>query len=61
MTWHAPWQATFVSVVGRRLVFAADEYYLLAGRPFPAADAYEGFPLAEDGIGLSSLLMLELG
>ena len=26
-------------VLGRRLVFAADEYYLLAGRPFPAADA----------------------
>src|SRR3954449_11557807 len=28
------WQAVFVRALGRRLVFAADEYYLLAGRPF---------------------------
>src|SRR3712207_6419768 len=27
------WQGVFASVLGRRLVFAADEYYLLAGRP----------------------------
>src|SRR4051812_18591057 len=39
------WQAVFVRALGRRLVFAADEYYLLTGRPFPAADAYEGFPM----------------
>src|SRR3954464_8500560 len=32
------WQATFLDVLGRRLVYAADEYYLQAGRPFPAAD-----------------------
>src|SRR5947208_1536277 len=38
------WQEIFLSTLGRRLVFAADEYYLLAGRPFPAPDAYEGFP-----------------
>src|SRR5947209_4999017 len=29
------WQAVFLSLLDRRLVFAADEYYLLAGRPFP--------------------------
>src|ERR1700722_6304028 len=29
------WQPTFEEAVGRRLVYAADEYYLLAGRPFP--------------------------
>src|SRR3954453_5489306 len=34
------WQEVFVATLGRRLVFAADEYYLLAGRPFPEADAY---------------------
>src|SRR5438045_5800351 len=33
------WQDVFRSAVGRRLVFAADEYYLLAGRPFPPAEA----------------------
>src|SRR5438876_743628 len=37
------WQSVFLDVLGRRLVFAADEYYLLAGRPFPPAAAYDGF------------------
>src|SRR4051812_19366430 len=46
------WQQVFLRVLDRRLVFAADEYYLLAGRAFPAADEYEGFPMTEDGIGL---------
>src|SRR5262245_32885045 len=31
------WQHLFWTVLGRRLVFAADEYYLLADRPFPRA------------------------
>jgi putative radical SAM enzyme (TIGR03279 family) len=47
------WQDVFLRVLGRRLVFAADEYYLLAGRPFPSAAAYEGFPMHEDGIGMA--------
>jgi putative radical SAM enzyme (TIGR03279 family) len=47
------WQGVFRSVLGRRLVFAADEYYLLAGRSFPDFDAYEGFPMHEDGIGMA--------
>ena len=32
------------AVLGRRLVFAADEYYLLAGRPFPRAGRLRGLP-----------------
>ena len=48
------------TVLGRRLVFAADEYYLLADRPFPAAEAYEGFPMHEDGIGMARTFELEL-
>jgi putative radical SAM enzyme (TIGR03279 family) len=47
------WQPAFVQAVGRRVVFAADEYYLLARRPFPPADHYEGFALHEDGIGMA--------
>lgn len=47
------WQAVFLRVLGRRMVFAADEYYLMAGLPFPAADAYEGFGMHEDGIGMA--------
>jgi putative radical SAM enzyme (TIGR03279 family) len=47
------WQATFATVLGRRMVYAADEYYLLAGCPFPAAERYDGFPMHEDGIGMA--------
>ena len=54
------WQDVFNTVLGRRLVFAADEYYLLAGRPFPSADTYEGFPMHEDGIGMARTFELEL-
>src|ERR1700678_1781592 len=34
------WQATFLLALGRRLVYAADEYYLLAGRSFPLLETY---------------------
>ncbi len=47
------WQEVFLRVLGRRMVFAADEYYLMADRPFPNDDAYEGFNLHEDGIGMA--------
>jgi putative radical SAM enzyme (TIGR03279 family) len=53
------WQGRFLTVLGRRLVFAADEYYLLAGRPFPDADSYEGFPMHEDGVGMARTFELE--
>jgi putative radical SAM enzyme (TIGR03279 family) len=47
------WQARFVRALGRRMVFASDEYYLLAGRPFPETEAYEGFVQHENGIGMA--------
>jgi len=49
----ASWQDVYRSVLGRPFVFAADEYYLLAGLPFPSADAYCGFPQHENGIGMA--------
>ncbi len=48
------YQGLFAEVLGRRLVYAADEYYLLAGRPFPPASAYDGFPQHENGIGMAA-------
>jgi putative radical SAM enzyme (TIGR03279 family) len=54
------WQAVFLGVLGRRVAFLADEYYLLADRPFPEADAYEGFPMHEDGIGMARTFELEM-
>ena len=56
----ADWQEVFRRVLGRRLVFASDEYHLLADRPFPAADTYEGFAMHEDGVGMARTLELEL-
>jgi putative radical SAM enzyme (TIGR03279 family) len=47
------WQETFLEALDRRMVFAADEYYLMADRPFPAAHTYEGFPQHENGLGMA--------
>ncbi len=49
----ASWQETFLAALGRRMVFAADEYYLMAERPFPAQATYEGFPQHENGLGMA--------
>lgn len=47
------WQELCLGALGRRLVYVADEYYLLAGRPFPPVEAYDGFPQHENGIGMA--------
>lgn len=47
------WQERFLSVLGRRLVHASDEYHLLAGRPFPPAEAYVDLDMTEDGVGMA--------
>jgi putative radical SAM enzyme (TIGR03279 family) len=46
------WQSGFLATLGTRFVFLADEIYLMAEAPLPATAAYEGFAIAEDGIGL---------
>ena len=48
----AAWQSVFAATLGRRLVHAADEYYLMADTPFPEASDYEGYPQHENGIGM---------
>jgi putative radical SAM enzyme (TIGR03279 family) len=53
------WQETFMETLGRPLVFAADEYYLMAGRPFPPAERYGTFELHEDGVGMARSFELE--
>lgn len=52
---HA-FQQRFLAEKRSRVVFAADEMYVLAGEEVPAADAYEGFPQYENGIGMLRLL-----
>ena len=47
------WQEIFQATLGKRMVYAADEYYLMADRPFPEAERYDGFHMHEDGIGMA--------
>jgi putative radical SAM enzyme (TIGR03279 family) len=54
------WQRRFQQALGRRLVFAADEYYLLAQRPFPEHDDYEGFVQHENGVGMARTFEAEV-
>jgi putative radical SAM enzyme (TIGR03279 family) len=54
------WQDVYEAVLGRRLVFAGDEYYLLAERPFPPAAHYGDFAMHEDGIGMARAFEAEL-
>jgi putative radical SAM enzyme (TIGR03279 family) len=54
------WQDVFAAVLGHRMVYAADEYYLLAERPFPDPAVYGDFPMYEDGIGMARAFEAEL-
>ena len=48
-------QRRLLDARGVRYVFAADEFYYLAGQEIPAGDEYESYPQLENGIGLSRL------
>jgi putative radical SAM enzyme (TIGR03279 family) len=48
----AGWQERCLAGLGTRFVFLGDEVYLQARAEIPRAAAYEGFPIAEDGVGL---------
>ncbi|HEY5540461.1 MAG TPA: DUF512 domain-containing protein [Coriobacteriia bacterium] len=48
----ASWQDAFRQRDGVTWVYLADEFYLNARRDLPAAEAYDGYPQYENGIGL---------
>lgn len=48
------WQETFLSALGRRMVFASDEYYLLTGAHFPQVFEYEDMEQVENGVGIAA-------
>jgi len=59
------WQARFLEVLGRRVVHAADELFLLADRAFPALDEYEpdeagALAQHENGIGMATTFAREV-
>ncbi len=53
------WQSRFLSLFSYPLVFAGDEFYLLAGYPLPPANMYGGFPQTENGVGIVRLFLDE--
>lgn len=55
------WQDEFLTQFGTRLVYLADEFYLLAGSDIPSFGAYEDFPQIENGVGLIAALREEIG
>lgn len=50
----------FKEKYGRRIVFAADEFYIKANRELPSPQDYEGYPALENGVGLVALLREEV-
>jgi len=50
------WQRQFRRERGQGLVYAADEFYLLAGVQPPAAPYYDDYPQLENGIGMWRLM-----
>lgn len=53
------WQQLCLAEYNYPLVFAGDEFYLLAGVPLPPAEKYGGFPQTENGVGLVRLFLDE--
>ncbi len=47
--------------LGTRLIFAADEFYLKAGREIPDAEYYEDYPQIENGVGMLRSFADEFG
>lgn len=45
------------SKLGRNFIFASDDFYVRANRPFPSYDAYGNFEQIENGVGMFSAFM----
>ena len=46
------WQEKMLAASGRRMVYAADEFYVVAGIDVPEDDYYEDYSQLENGVGL---------
>lgn len=54
------WQKKFLAEHGLRFVHASDEFYILAERPIPPEEEYEGYIQLENGVGMVRLLLDEV-
>lgn len=53
-------QQQYLEKYGTRLVFAADEFYILCKRNLPSYESYEEFYQLENGVGMTALMKKEL-
>lgn len=56
----AEYQERWLATLGRRMVYASDEFYLIAGKDFPAEEEYEGYPQLQNGVGLARKFIAEV-
>ena len=54
------WQEQTKQDLGEAWVYPGDEWYPLAGRPYPPAASYGDFPQLENGVGMAALFLEEL-
>ena len=54
------WQEKIYPDYGVHFIHASDEWYLLAGRPLPEAERYDGYLQLENGVGMLRLLREEV-
>jgi len=54
------WQRRLYEKHGIHFVHASDEFYILAGRPLPEAERYDGYVQLENGVGMVRLLLDEV-
>lgn len=50
----------FLTKLGTRLVYLADEFYIKAGEELPDFESYEDFPQIENGVGLMTTFLHEV-
>ncbi len=50
------WGEHFLKEYGARTAYASDEFYILAGQPFPDYAFYEDFAQLENGVGMMTLM-----
>lgn len=54
------WQERIYKKYGTHFIHASDEFYILADRPIPEEDRYDGYPQLENGVGMLRLLDSEV-
>jgi len=52
-------QQDFLMKYDSRIVYAADEFYIMAGEQLPAHEEYEDYPQIENGVGLITIFRHE--